>query len=78
MCKGGNASTHATKLLIEKGYENVFNINNGIMRYRKDIDDQIPNYWNSIWVKFEINWIASLIVVNSNKPAMVIMSKWFL
>jgi adenylyltransferase/sulfurtransferase len=44
MCKGGNASTHATKFLIEKGYKNVYNINNGIIRYRKEIDNQIPIY----------------------------------
>lgn len=44
MCKMGNASTHATKLLKEKGFENVYNINEGIMRYKKDYDDQIPLY----------------------------------
>jgi len=44
MCKGGNASTHATKLLIEKGYENIYNINGGFVKYRKEIDNQIPIY----------------------------------
>jgi len=44
MCKAGNASTHATKILLEKGYKNVFNINNGLAGYRKDIDNNIPIY----------------------------------
>lgn len=44
MCKAGNASTHATKLLLEKGYLNTFNIVNGLAAYRKDIDDNIATY----------------------------------
>jgi adenylyltransferase/sulfurtransferase len=44
ICKRGNASTHATKLLIEKGYFNIFNINDGLDGYRKNIDQNFPNY----------------------------------
>ena len=44
MCKGGNASTHATKLLLEKGYNNTFNLINGLAGYRKEIDNDVPIY----------------------------------
>lgn len=40
MCRAGNNSTHAVKFLLEKGYTNVFNIEDGIHGYIKEIDSK--------------------------------------
>jgi len=40
MCRAGNQSTHAVKFLLEQGYSNIFNIQDGIHGYIKEIDSK--------------------------------------
>jgi molybdopterin/thiamine biosynthesis adenylyltransferase/rhodanese-related sulfurtransferase len=40
MCRAGNLSTHAVKFLLSKGLKNVYNLEDGIHGYIKEIDSQ--------------------------------------
>ena len=44
MCRRGNASRTATKLLLDAGLENVYNVRGGITEYVNDIDSDMPMY----------------------------------
>jgi adenylyltransferase/sulfurtransferase len=44
-CRAGNLSTHATKLLIENGYNKTYNLENGIHGYIKEIDSINTPYY---------------------------------
>jgi adenylyltransferase/sulfurtransferase len=44
MCRAGNQSTHAVQLLLNKGYENVYNVEEGLHGYIKEVDPNVPYY----------------------------------
>lgn len=44
-CKSGVRSSNAVKFLLDNNYKNVFNIENGVLGYRKEINsDDVPYY----------------------------------
>lgn len=45
MCRAGNLSTHAVKFLLSKGLKNVYNLEDGIHGYIKEIDSQKTPYY---------------------------------
>ena len=44
LCRRGNQSRKATKYLLEKGIENVYNVRGGLAEYINDIEDDMPMY----------------------------------
>jgi rhodanese-related sulfurtransferase len=43
-CHSGGRSEHATRLLQEAGFSNVFNLEGGIEAWSKQIDPTVPRY----------------------------------
>lgn len=43
-CRSGGRSEWAAKLLMEKGYEHVFNLRGGVLQWRTDVDPSLRAY----------------------------------
>jgi rhodanese-related sulfurtransferase len=44
MCRRGVLSAHATRLLLDNGYNNVFNVQGGLTRWHADVEPAFPVY----------------------------------
>lgn len=44
LCRSGNRSLQATLWLIENGFENVKNVEGGILAWSQEIDPSVPQY----------------------------------
>ncbi|TVR31832.1 MAG: rhodanese-like domain-containing protein [Balneolaceae bacterium] len=44
MCRSGNRSGIAAKMLLENGYKKAFNLKGGINEWAKKIDPTLPEY----------------------------------
>lgn len=44
MCRTGNRSATAQKLLLKRGFKNVKNLKGGINQWAREIDDSLPVY----------------------------------
>ncbi len=44
MCRSGNRSANAAKMLLENGYKKAFNLKGGINEWAKKIDPTLPEY----------------------------------
>lgn len=42
MCRSGNTSKDAAKILIDSGFENVFSLEGGMKKWAKEIDPSLP------------------------------------
>lgn len=42
MCRSGNTSKDAAKILINSGFENVFSLEGGMKKWAKEIDPSFP------------------------------------
>ncbi len=42
MCRSGNTSKDAAKILINSGFENVFSLEGGMKKWVKEIDPSLP------------------------------------
>lgn len=42
MCRSGNTSKDAAKILINSGFENVFSLEGGMKKWAKEIDPSLP------------------------------------
>lgn len=43
-CRSGSRSAWATRVLLAKGYENVRNLEGGLLRWREDVDPSLTAY----------------------------------
>lgn len=43
-CRSGARSANAVKLLQERGFENVYNVEGGILAWSEEIDPEVPQY----------------------------------
>lgn len=43
-CRSGSRSAWATSLLLAHGYENVHNLEGGVLRWRQDVDPSLTAY----------------------------------
>lgn len=43
-CRSGARSARATQLLINAGYERVFNLEGGVLQWRQDVDPSLTAY----------------------------------
>lgn len=44
LCRSGNRSLQATIWLLQKGYKNVKNVDDGILAWSQEIDPSVPQY----------------------------------
>ena len=43
-CRSGNRSAWAAKLLLDRGYERVFNLTGGVLAWREEVDPTLQAY----------------------------------
>ena len=43
-CRSGSRSEWATRVLMESGFERVFNLKGGMLAWREEVDPDIPAY----------------------------------
>jgi len=43
-CRSGARSARATALLLANGYDNAFNLEGGVLRWRQDVDPSLTAY----------------------------------
>ena len=43
-CRSGSRSAWAAKILLSKGYENVLNLQGGVLAWRQDVDPSLRAY----------------------------------
>lgn len=43
-CRSGSRSARATRFLMGNGYEKVYNLEGGILRWRQDVDPSLTAY----------------------------------
>lgn len=43
-CRSGSRSARATRFLLANGYEKVYNLDGGILRWRQDVDPSLTAY----------------------------------
>jgi rhodanese-related sulfurtransferase len=43
-CRSGSRSARATRFLLANGYEKVYNLNGGVLRWRADVDPSLTAY----------------------------------
>lgn len=43
-CRSGHRSAWATKLLLDRGYAEVFNLKGGVLAWREDVDPTLQAY----------------------------------
>ena len=43
-CRSGRRSDWAARILLEKGYERVFNLKGGVLAWRNEVDPTLPAY----------------------------------
>jgi adenylyltransferase/sulfurtransferase len=43
-CRSGRRSDWAAKILLQRGYERVFNLKGGVLAWRNEVDPDLPAY----------------------------------
>jgi len=44
-CRTGSRSTRTVEILQLRGYDNVYNLQGGILAWARDVDPQLPQYY---------------------------------